>query len=92
LLEEIRALPDNLFLPLGPRVSEVFQLLVNQGALSQDQVLDGMPHPSGANAERIAYFLERKPREALSNKVNPDTIDRARGGLLAKVSALSETA
>lgn len=92
LLEEIRALPDNLFLPLGPRVSEVFQLFVNQGVLSQDQVFDGMPHPSGANAERIAYFLERKPREALSKKVNPDTIDRARVALLAKVSALSETA
>ncbi|MFB9147109.1 hypothetical protein ACFFU2_11355 [Halomonas alkalicola] len=92
LLEEIRILPDNLFLPLGPRVSEVFQLFVNQGVLSQDQVLVGMPHPSGANAERIAYFLERKPREVLSNKVNPDTIDRARVALLAKMSALSETA
>ena len=89
LVEEVRALPHNLFLPLGPKVVEVFQMLVNQGVLDRTQVLDGMPHPSGANAERIAYFLGRKPREALSIKVNPDTIDRARHDLMAKITAIS---
>lgn len=89
LIEEIRTLPQNLFLPLGPRVEEVFQQLVAQGLIAGDQVLAGMPHPSGANAERIAYFLGRKPREALSNKVNPDKLDRARRTLRDKVSTLS---
>lgn len=89
LTEEVRALPDNLYLPLGPRVEEVFQQLVAQGLINEDQVLAGMPHPSGANAERIAYFLGRKPREALSNKVNPDKLDRARRSLCDKITALS---
>lgn len=89
LIEEVGALPNNLFLPLGPKVEEVFQQLVAQGLITEDQVLAGMPHPSGANAERIAYFLSRKTREALSNKVNPDKLDRAYQSLHDKVSALS---
>lgn len=88
LMEEVRSLPYSLFLPLGPRVAEVFQHLVAQGLISEDQVLAGMPHPSGANAERIAYFLGRKSRESLSNKVNPGKLDQARRSLLDKVSAL----
>lgn len=89
LTEEVRALPHALFVPLGPRVAEVFQQLVAQSLIDEDRVLAGMPHPSGANAERIAYFLGRKPREALSNKVNPDNLDRAHRSLRDKVSALS---
>lgn len=89
LTEEVGALPNNLFLPLGPKVEEVFQQLVRQGLIEEDQVLAGMPHPSGANAERIAYFLGRKPRKALSNKVNADKLDRAHRSLRDKISVLS---
>lgn len=89
LIEEVRVLPHNLFLPLGPKVAEVFQVLVNRGVLDRSQVLDGMPHPSGANAERIAYFLGRKPREALSSKVNPDKLDQAQRDLRIKLAALA---
>lgn len=89
LIEEVRVLPHNLFLPLGPKVAEVFQMLVNQGVLDRAQVLDGMPHPSGANAERIAYFLGRKPREALSAKVDSNKLDQAQRDLRTKIAALA---
>lgn len=46
-------------------------------------------HPSGANAERIAYFLGRKSRSALSAKTNPDKLDRAREEMIRKVLALA---
>ncbi|WP_303045736.1 hypothetical protein [Turicimonas muris] len=38
-------------------------------------MLPQIPHPSGANAERIAYFLGKKKKEDLSAKTNPDKID-----------------
>jgi len=52
------------------------------------RVLHGLPHPSGANAERVAYFLGRKERAALSSKTNGAQIDTAREGLLAQMEAL----
>jgi len=48
----------------------------------------GLPHPSGANAERIAFFLERKRREDLSAKVDPVKLVAARTALVEKVSQL----
>ena len=45
-------------------------------------------HPSGANAERIAYFLGRKSRDQLSVKTNPDKIDAARTALLRQIAGL----
>ena len=48
-----------------------------------------MPHPSGANAERIAYFLGRKSRDQLSVKTNADRIDDAREHMRLQVEALA---
>lgn len=45
-------------------------------------------NPSGANAERIAFFLGRKPQAALSVKVDAGKILQARTILTAKVAAL----
>lgn len=64
---------------------------MKEGALASDVVLDGLPHPSGANAERIAYFLGRKAREALSPKTSPAGLDAARDRLRAQVAALPLT-
>ena len=47
-----------------------------------------MPHPSGANAERISYFLGRKPRERLSAKTDPHKLDGARAVAGASRSAI----
>ncbi|MBE5270587.1 hypothetical protein [Stenotrophomonas sp. B2] len=56
-----------------------------QGLIKGECLLEGLPHPSGANAERIAYFLRRKLRENLSSNTNADTIDTARNHLVLKV-------
>jgi hypothetical protein len=88
LAEEIRALSaDCLYIPLGPKVAEVFEHLSKNGVLSHGRVLSGLPHPSGANNERISYFLGKKDRELLSSKTNPEQIDFARTEIMQKVSA-----
>lgn len=46
-----------------------------------------IPHPSGANAERIAYLLGQKPRDRLSAKTDPTRLDAARASLEAKLKA-----
>lgn len=86
LMEEIRQLPKAIYIPLGPKVSQVFEYLIQQGLLQDQQVLFGLPHPSGANAERIAYFLGNKARESLSIKTNPDLLDQAKLEILEKLS------
>lgn len=93
LAEEIRTLgPECIYVPLGPKVTEVFHHLQAQGLLRPEQVLDGLPHPSGANAERISYFLGNKPREKLSSKTNPVSIDEAKARLMAKLLTLRNEA
>lgn len=88
---EARQLKDAVFVPLGPKVSEALSWLASQGLIDSRRVLDGMPHPSGANAERISYMLGRKARSALSAKTDPKRLDAARDALHAKVSALMES-
>ena len=46
--------------------------------LDRNRVRAGVPHPSGTNAERIAFFLGRKPRQALSPNVQPERLIAAR--------------
>jgi hypothetical protein len=58
--EEVAALPHAAWVPLGPKATEGLIWLVQRGLLPSEQVLVGLPYPSGANAERIAYFLGRK--------------------------------
>jgi hypothetical protein len=56
--------------------------------LDEARILHGLPHPSGANAERIAYFLGRKERAALSSRTNGAQIDADRLALRAKMAEL----
>jgi hypothetical protein len=86
---DISSLRDAVFLPLGDKVSEALHFLADQGRLERSHILDGLPHPSGPNAERIAYFLGRKDRGALSAKTDPHKLDQARGALMRKVAAFS---
>jgi hypothetical protein len=83
--EEVSALPNAVWVPLGPKATEGMIWLVQQGLLPAERVLAGLPHPSGANAERIAYFLGRKDRALLSAKTAPDGIDAARARLSAQI-------
>lgn len=90
LAEEVRALAGNcVYVPLGPKVAEAFEHLQRKGLVKAEQVLAGLPHPSGANAERISYFLGNKAREKLSTKTNADVLDTARTQLSAKVASLT---
>ena len=88
LSEEAAALSHAVWVPLGPQATAAADWLVERGRLQARMVLRGLPHPSGANAERIAFFLQRKPREQLSSKTNPATLERTRSQLLSQVAAL----
>ncbi len=77
LADEARRLSKAVWLPLGPQPARALDYLCSRGLLDRKRVLVGFPHPSGANAERIAYFTGRKTREALSSKTNSDTLDAA---------------
>jgi len=90
LAEEAATLPDATWIPLGKHAEAALSHLCEKGRLKRDQVLIGLPHPSGANAERIAYFLGTKPREQLSVKTNPTTIDTNLRRLVRQVERLSE--
>lgn len=87
--EDVKALPNAVFIPLGDKVAEALHFLADNGLLSRERILDGLPHPSGANAERIAYFLGKKNREALSSKTNPEKLDKAKSLIISRVLALA---
>lgn len=85
---EAALLPDALYIPMGSSVSEALDWLAGQGVVKAERILHGLPHPSGANAERVAYFLGRKERAALSSKTNGAQLDAARQALLAQIEGL----
>lgn len=86
--QEIDTLNAAIWVPLGKEPTAVLRHFVAMGRLSATQVLDGLPHPSGANAERIAYFLGTKPRDTLSTKTNPDALDKRRHELSHRIREL----
>jgi len=88
-LPEMAALSNAIFVPLGAQIGDVLERAAAMAGVDRNRVLSGLPHPSGANAERIAYFLGRKERAALSAKVDPDLIERNREFLQGKVAALA---
>ena len=65
---------------------DVLHYVSSLGYLKPEQILQGLPHPSGANAERIQYFLGLKSADTLSNKPNPVQIDTAKAALLTQLS------
>jgi hypothetical protein len=77
-----------LFVPLGKAPTEALEFLAAEGFLDRKHVLSGLPHPSGANRERINYFLGQKPRAQLSVKVNADLLDTRRETLTLQVQDL----
>ena len=89
LHEEIALLQEAFWVPLGKEPAAVLDDCIARGDLDARRVLTGLPHPSGANAERIAYFLGTKKREALSAKTNPELIDAAYLKLTHAVAAFA---
>lgn len=88
---EIVQLKNAVFIPFGSNVAEVLYQLSSLGYLEQEQILDGFPHPSGANAERIKYFLGQKQASDLSAATNAAAIDEAKIKLLGKIKKLNLT-
>ncbi|KQQ86885.1 hypothetical protein [Massilia sp. Leaf139] len=88
---EAAQLPDALYIPMGGSVAEGLDWLAREGVIRRDRILHGLPHPSGANAERVAYFLGRKERALLSSRTNARQIDAARSTLMAQMQALTES-
>lgn len=82
-------LREAIFVPLGPIVGTALELVAVEMNIDRNRVLNGLPHPSGANAERIAFFLGRKPQHMLSSRVAPERLITARTELQAKVSSLA---
>ncbi len=89
LADEAKRLQKAIWLPLGPQPTRSLHHLASKGLLRREQILEGLPHPSGANAERVSYFLGRKEKRALSVKTNAVLLDAARDRLRGQVSNLS---
>ena len=85
---ELASLSNAVFVPLGPKVTAALQHLAGAGLIDPSRILDGLPHPSGANAERIAYFLGRKSLALLSAKTNAASLDAGRASLEAQIAGL----
>lgn len=49
-----------LLIPLGKAVEEVLIKLKSDGVISENQILLGFPHPSGANVNRVVEFEKNK--------------------------------
>lgn len=86
--KEAATLKDAIFVPLGPKVSKAMAWLVKQGLMNEANILNGLPHPSGLSAERIAYFLGNKPASQLSIKTNPAIIDARKSSLFEKIEKI----
>jgi hypothetical protein len=91
LKEEALALPDAVWIPLGPTATAGVEWIIQQGALKRENVLMGLPHPSGASSERIKYFLGQKHKRDLSIKTEPIRLDAARERLTAQIISLGST-
>lgn len=89
LAEEARMLPNAIWLPLGPTAEEAVLHLAARGILPRLNILAGLPHPSGANAERVAVFTGRKNPEQASAKTNSDKLLRLAASLKSQISKLN---
>ena len=89
--EELGTLRDCLIVPLGPKVGAAMDYLAEEGVIDGKWIMHGLPHPSGANQERIACFLGDKAGDRCSNKTNVSSIMAGRDRLIAKVLSLQQS-
>jgi hypothetical protein len=85
---ELRQLPRALLVPLGPKVADAVFWVADRIGFDRTRVLSGFPHPSGANGERIAFFLGLKQVDALSSQVDAASLTAAQATLAAKLERL----
>lgn len=92
LVEEAKALPHAIWLPLGAKANAAVMHLANRGYLDHKLVLSGMPHPSGENGERVAVFLGRKKPEDASRQTKAAPLIAACARLKTQISSLERSA
>ena len=83
--EELQQLKDSMIVPLGPKVAAAMHFLAEQGLIDASRIMSGLPHPSGANQERVACFLGDKAAVRCSPKTNTIALAAARTSLVEKV-------
>lgn len=88
LAEETALLPEALWLPLGPKAEKAVMHLVRMGKLDGKRVLSGMPHPSGANSERVNVFGGWKAPEQASRQTNAPALVASFNRLKTQISTL----
>jgi hypothetical protein len=76
-VKEAEQLPKAVFVPLGPKVTQVMASLVRDGLLDDRQVAAGMLHPSGNCTYRINYLLGDRSGE-IPHATNPTPYDNGR--------------
>jgi hypothetical protein len=64
---ELLQMDHPLIIPLGAKVSKVFDYLVEKQLMDPNLILKGFPHPSGANGSRKKTFEANK--EQLKEKL-----------------------
>ena len=79
--EEVKKLPNAVFIPLGKAVDGL-DFLVERGILESKRILIGLPHAAGTNIARIEYFLGIRSREEMRGRNNADIIDANKERLL----------
>ncbi|SDD96598.1 hypothetical protein [Aquimonas voraii] len=84
---EVAPLAHALWIPLGDQPAEVMLKLAEQGHVDRQRVLIGVPHPSGANAERVACFCGAKSPEEASAKTDGHSLVESRERLHAQLQA-----
>ncbi|WP_207064021.1 hypothetical protein [Motiliproteus sp. SC1-56] len=88
LAKDLAAMPrETILVPLGDKVTEALEYVAAKGTIDERRILSGLPHPSGANAERIKFFLGEKPLDQLSSKTNGQVIATARSTLFRRLEA-----
>ncbi|MCS4088969.1 uracil-DNA glycosylase family protein [Rhizobium sp. BK176] len=84
---EVAALKDAIFVLLGGKVEDFVLPVLQAGGVPDGRIIRGFFHPSGANRERVKYFLGTLGKPP-SVKVDREKTDRNREEIIAKVSAL----
>ncbi len=65
--QDAAILSNAVFVPLGDKVADALHWLAAQGHMSRDRILDGLPHPSGANAVNSAELRASSPDPCQTN-------------------------
>jgi len=86
---EFRRLPDALLVPLGDAVARALHHLADAGHVRRANILSGLPHPSGANAERVACFIGTKRPELASSRTDGHGLAASRIRLAMAVEAMA---